>query len=84
MIHHVVFIYLGAIYYHISGVDGNEFFLTYGCWINLTLGFVITIIATEIWIRLYAKFFAPKKASLRQDNVEKRLENSSSLTKLIL
>lgn len=35
-------------------------------------------------MRLYAKFFAPKKASLRQDNVEKRLEKSSSLTKLIL
>ena len=63
LIHHVVFRYLAVIYYHIPGVDGNEFFLTYGCWISLTLGFGITIIATEIWIRLYAKFFAPKKAS---------------------
>lgn len=63
LIHYVVFRYLAFIYYHLPGVEGNEFYLTYGCWINLTLGFGITIIATEIWMRLYAKFFAPKTAS---------------------
>ena len=61
LIHLVVFRYLAVIYYHLPGVEGNEFHLTYGCWISLTFGFVITVIATEIWMRLYAKFFAPKK-----------------------
>ncbi len=63
MIHLVVFRYLAVIYYHLPGVEGNEFHLTYGCLISLILGSGITIIATEIWMRLYAKFFAPKKAS---------------------
>lgn len=60
-IHIVIFEYMSKVYYHIPGFEKNEFFLTYGCWISLTLGFVITVIATEIWMRLYAKFFAPKK-----------------------
>ena len=63
MIHLVVFRYLAVIYYHLPGVEGNEFHLTYVCLISLILGFGITIIATEIQMRLYAKFFAPKKAS---------------------
>ena len=63
MIHLVVFRYLAVIYYHLPGVEGNEFHLTYGCLISLILGSGITIIATEISMRFYAKFFAPKKAS---------------------
>ena len=61
MIHTVVFRYLAVIYYHLPGVEGNEFHLTLGCWISLILGFGVTIIATAIWMRLYAKFFAPKQ-----------------------
>ena len=61
-IHIVIFVYLSKVYYHIPGFEKDQFFLTYGCWISITLGFVITIIATEIWMRLYAKFIAPKKA----------------------
>lgn len=49
MIHLVVlFRYLAVIYYHLPGVEGNEFHLTYGCLISLILGSGITIIATEI------------------------------------
>ena len=62
-IHIVIFEYMSKVYYHLPSFEKNEFFLTYGCWISLTLGFVITVIATEIWMRLYAKFFTPKKAN---------------------
>lgn len=48
VIHLVVFRYLAVIYYHLPGVEGNEFHLTYGCLISLILGSGITIIATEI------------------------------------
>ena len=62
-IHVVVFGYSAAIYNRVPGFERDEFFLTYGCWISLTLGFVITIIATEIWMRLYARFFTSKKVN---------------------
>lgn len=60
-IHVVIFWNVIWVYNHIPGFEKYEFFFTYGCWISLTLGFVITIVATEIWMRLYAKFIAPKK-----------------------
>ena len=63
LIHYVIFRYAMAVYYRISGVESGEFLLKYGCWMNLTIGFVLTVICSEIWMRLYAKFFAPKKAN---------------------
>lgn len=62
-IHVVIFWNVIWVYNHIPGFEKYEFFFTYGCWISLTLGFVITIVATEIWMRLYAKFIAPKKVN---------------------
>lgn len=56
LIHTVVFRYLAPFYYRIPGYENGEFFLKYGSWCNLTLGIGISIVCSEIWMRLYDRF----------------------------
>ena len=56
LIHTVVFRYLSIIYYHIPNIDGEWFYYTYGRWINLTLGFVITIVVSWVWSKISVFF----------------------------
>ena len=48
----VVLQYLKAIYHFIPGIGGGEFAFIYGRWISLTIGLLLTIIASEIWVRI--------------------------------
>lgn len=63
LIHYVIFRYAMAVYYRIPGFEPGEFLIKYGCWLNLTVGFILTIVCCEIWMRLYARFFNAKKAN---------------------
>ena len=56
LIHFVVFRYLSVIYFLISGYEIGEFFFKYRNLCDLTLGIGISIVCTEIWIRLYDRF----------------------------
>lgn len=52
LIHYVVFRYLIVIYYHIPNVDGRKFTMTYGAFISMTLGLLITVIASLLWMKI--------------------------------
>ncbi len=56
LIHYVVFRYLAVIYFRIHGYENGEFLLKYGILCNLTLGIGISIVCSEIWMRLYDRF----------------------------
>lgn len=49
LIHPIVFCCINKIYYHIPYIDPLPFIDKYGCYINLTIGFLITILCSEIW-----------------------------------
>ena len=51
LIHVVVFYSMAMIYYHIPNVDGVEFGNRYGGWINATIGFLLTVVCSELWMR---------------------------------
>ena len=51
LIHYVVFSYLEIVYYHIPGFSKGEFNSYYGGFINATIGLIITIILTELYMR---------------------------------
>ena len=44
LIHYVIFRYAMAVYYRIPGFEPGEFLIKYGCWLNLTVGFILTIV----------------------------------------
>lgn len=52
LIHTVIFRYIDAI---CNMVFGAEFRLLYGKWLKLSLGFILTIIATQVWLVLIHK-----------------------------
>jgi len=54
LIHFVVFRYMSSI---IVKLFGQEFSVYYGPWINLTIGFIISLIATKIYMLLVRKNF---------------------------
>lgn len=56
LIHYVVFRYLTIIYYRIPGYSGADFRNQIGCWINLTLGFVLTCLCVFLWNKIVAIF----------------------------
>ena len=59
LIHCVVFGYLNAVYYRMPGFEEQEFVIQYGGWCQLTFGVVISLICSEIWLRLYSRFIKP-------------------------
>lgn len=52
LIHVVVFNLIAMVYYHIPNVNGVEFQNTYGGWLNVTIGFILTVVCSEIWVRM--------------------------------
>lgn len=59
LIHYVVFRYLVAVYYRMPGFEEHEFLIQYGGWCQLTVGVVISLICSDIWLRLYSRFIKP-------------------------
>lgn len=53
LIHFVIFTLIGMVPYHIHWIKDPAYYnLNYGCWINLSVGLLLTIIASEVWMRI--------------------------------
>lgn len=52
LIHQAVFYFLGVICFHLPVIGGEQFYNTSSKWINLTIGFIITILLSEVWNRV--------------------------------
>lgn len=56
LIHPVVFGFITFVYYHVPFITDPAWFeRTYAGWIRLTVGFVFTVIASEVWMRIVNK-----------------------------
>lgn len=57
LIHAVVIHYINSIFYHIPFIENPEiFYNTYGKYVSLTLGFLLTIFASLIYHNLYCRY----------------------------
>lgn len=63
LIHSVIFTYFSKVVYFVLGnSDAAKLFMKqYGSWINLTLGFFLTLVACQIWIWLIGLFSKKKQ-----------------------
>lgn len=61
LIHHVIFVFIAMIYWRLPMIKDPFYFdSTGGCWIKLTVGFVFTVIASELWMRVVNKVVTVK------------------------
>ena len=56
LIHTVVFRYLSIFYYHIPGTNGEQVYLEYGRYINMTVGFGITMLLSHYYNLIDKKY----------------------------
>lgn len=55
LLHYAVFKVVSMVFYHLPGVNdefGRILDIKYGSWVKLTVGFAITVMMSEIWIRI--------------------------------
>lgn len=55
LLHYAVFHVVSMVFYHLPGVNdefGRILDIKYGSWVKLTVGFAITVMMSEIWIRI--------------------------------
>ena len=47
------FVFIGISYWHLPFISDPKLIdATYGCWVNLTIGFVFTVILSRVWMRI--------------------------------
>ena len=62
--HFTVFFYICIYLYQFSQATGNPIQATYGGWINITVGSLISVILAQIWMKLESLVLRKKKKTL--------------------
>ena len=55
LLHYAVFKVVSMVFYHLPGVNDEVGLMLdrqYGSWVKLTVGFAVTVILSELWIRI--------------------------------
>lgn len=74
LIHQAVFYFWGVICFHLPIVGGEKFYNTYAKWINLIIGFIITIMLSDVWNKgVY--YFTKNKFTINKIKREVKKEN---------